>query len=206
MNPINLALTVLFHPTDAFVVIKRKNKQMSIIPALCIFFLMVVVRYLTILLTHRPLQPMDISDTDLLLQIAVLIVPPITYCVSSYGVTCVMQGETEFKEIFITTTYCFVPYLIINSINILLSQALTLEESGLYYGITTIMYIWIILLLFTALVQMNNFSFAKGLTVALLSIIGIVLIWIVLILAFAFTFQIVLFIRELLQELQIISV
>ncbi len=206
MNPINLSLTVLFHPLDAFVVIKRKNKQMSILPSVCIFFLMVAVRYLTILFTHRPLQPMDISDTDLLLQIAVLIVPPLTYCVSSYGVTCVTQGETEFKEIFITVSYCFVPYLIINSINIVLSRVLTLEEAGLYYGISVIMYIWIILLLFIALIQMNNYSFSKGLIVALLSVIGIVLIWIVLILAFAFTFQIVLFARELLQELQIINV
>ncbi len=206
MNPINLGLTVLFHPLDAFVVIKRRHKQMSILPAVIIFLLMIIVRYLTILLTHRPLQPMDISDTDLFLQIAVLVVPPLTYCISSYGVTCVMQGETEFKEIFITTAYCFVPYLIINSINIILSQVLTVEESGLYYGIVFIMYLWIVLLMFIALIQMNNYSFVKGLTVALLSIIGIVLIWVVLILAFAFTFQIVLFIRELLQELQIINI
>lgn len=206
MNPFNLGLAMLFHPLDAFVVIKRRYKQMSVWPAICIFVLMIVIRYLTILLTHRPLQPMDISDTDLLLQIAVLIAPPVTYAVSVYGVTCVMQGETEFKCIFITTAYCFVPYLIINPINILLSQVLTLEESGLYYGITVIMTLWTLILLFVALMQMNTYSFAKSVLVAVLSIIGIVLIWFVLLLAFAFTFQIVMFVREILQELQIISI
>ena len=46
----------------------------------------------------------------------------------------------------------------------------------------------------------------KTVGVALLSVIGIVLVWVVLLLAFAFVFQIVMFVRELLQELQIISI
>ena len=206
MHPVNLALITLFHPTDAFVVIKRKYKDMSILPACGIFVLMVVLRYLTILLTHRPLQPMDISDTDLLLQIAVLVLPPLTYVVSAYGVTSVMQCETDFKCYFINTAYCFTPYLLISPLNILLSQILTLEEASLYNGIVFIMNAWTIVLLFVALIQMNNYSFGKGVLVAVLSIIGIVLIWVVLVLAFAFVFQIFMFVRELLQELQIISV
>lgn len=205
MHPVNLALVTLFHPSDAFVIIKRRYRSMSVLPAVMIFVLMVVVRYLSILLTHEPLQPMDISDTDLLLQIAVLVVPPLTYVVSAYGVTSVMQGETEFKCYFISTAYCFVPYLLISPLNILLSQVLTLQEAGLYNGLVLIMNTWTILLLFAALLQMNNYSFGKTILVALLSVIGIVLIWIVLVLAFAFVFQIVMFIRELLQELQIIS-
>ncbi|MBQ8752708.1 MAG: YIP1 family protein [Clostridia bacterium] len=206
MHPVNLALVTLFHPTDAFVVMKRKYKEMSILPSVMIFVLMVVLRYLTILLTHRPLQPMDISDTDLLLQIAVLVLPPLTYVVSAYGVTSVMQGETDFKCFFISTAFCYTPYLVISPLNILLSQVLTLEEAGLYDGIVFLMNLWTIVLLFVALIQMNNYSFGKGVLVAVLSIIGIVLIWIVLILAFAFVFQIVMFVRELLQELQIINV
>ncbi|MBQ8684339.1 MAG: YIP1 family protein [Clostridia bacterium] len=206
MHPVNLALITLFHPLDSFVVVKRKYKDMSVLPAILIFVLMVVLRYLTILLTHRPLQPMDISDTDLLLQIAVLVIPPLTYVVSAYGVTSVMQGETDFKCYFISTAYCFTPYLVLSPLNILLSQVLTLQESGLYNGIVFIMNAWTIVLLFAALMQMNNYSFGKTILVALLSVIGIVLVWIVLILAFAFVFQIVMFVRELLQELQIISV
>lgn len=206
MNPLSLAFATLFYPTDAFVIIKRKYKDMSLWPAITIFLLMIVMRYLTILLTHRPLQPMDISDTDLFLQIAVLVVPPLTYAVSSYGVTSVMQGETEFKCIFITTAYCYVPYLLLNPISILLSRVLTLEEAALYNGITVIMNVWIIVLLFVALLQMNTYSFGKTVGVALLSVIGIVLVWVVLLLAFAFVFQIVMFVRELLQELQIISI
>ena len=83
---------------------------------------------------------------------------------------------------------------------------LTQEEAGLYEALVFIMNLWTIVLLFVALIQMNNYSFGKGLLVALLSVIGIVLVWIVLILAFAFVFQIVMFFREILQELQIISV
>ena len=94
----------------------------------------------------------------------------------------------------------------LSPLNILLSQVLTLQESGLYNGVVFIMNAWTIVLLFAALMQMNNYSFGKTILVALLSVIGIVLVWIVLILAFAFVFQIVMFVRELLQELQIISV
>ena len=47
MNPFNLGLAMLFHPLDAFVVIKRRYKQMSVWPAICIFVLMIVIRYLT---------------------------------------------------------------------------------------------------------------------------------------------------------------
>lgn len=206
MNPFQLAAATLFYPTDAFVVIKRRYKEMSVWPAVTIYLLMIAIRYLTILFTHRPLQPMDISDTDLFLQIAVLVVPPITYAISSYGVTSVMQGETEFKCIFITTAYCYVPYLLLNPISIVISRVLTLNEAGLYNGIAFIMNVWIAVLLFVALMQMNTYSFGKTIVVALLSVIGIVLVWIVLLLAFAFVFQIVMFVRELLQELQIISV
>jgi len=206
LQSVDLAFMTLFYPMDAFVVIKRKYKEISVLPAASIFLLMIVMRYLTILLTHRPLQQMDISDTDLLLQIAVLIIPPLTYIVSVYGVTSVMQGETDLKCVFITTAYCFTPYLVISPLNIMFSWVLTLNESALYFGIVFIMNAWTILLLFLALIKMNTYSFGKGLFVALLSVIGIVLILIVLLLAFAFIFQIFMFIRELMQELQIISI
>ena len=197
---------MLFHPLDSFEIIRRRYKRMSILPSLAIFALLIVLRYLTVLLTHKPFSPLEIAETDILLEIAVLIAPPISFCVVCYGLISVMSGESTFKEIFITVSYCYVPYLIITPLKIILSWALTLNENGLFAGLETIMYAWIILLIFTSVVRLNNFSIPKTIGVGVMSIIGVALMWIVLVLAFAFVFQIVLFVRELLVELQIIRI
>ncbi len=201
----DIGLVVLFHPTDAFVMIKRQYREMSLAPVLVVFSAVIVLRYLTILLTHQPMIGVKIGDTDILLELAVLLLPPFTWALSIYGLTSVSGGETALKEIVLTIAYCFVPYLILTPFQILLSRLLTQNEQGLYSAIQTIMWIWICVLLFVSMIQMNDFSLIKGLGITVVSLIGVVLIWIVLVLVFAFTLQIVLFVRELLVETGVLT-
>ena len=200
MNALTLSVVMLFHPSDAFTILKREHSHMKVWPATLIFVIMAVLRILSIAFTHEPLDAVQMKDANLPLELVALLLPQLTWVVSVFGITSFMSGETKLKEIYLTTAFCFVPYILITPIQILLSQGLTREEGGFYTAIGCFMYVWIILLLVASVWLMNNYTLRKTLFVCLISIIGVFLIWLVLLLCFSFIMQIVLFIKELLVE------
>ena len=202
MNAYKLAVVMIFHPLDAFVYIKRNRDKIRLWSTVLIYVIMVIERYLYILFVHKPLSTMDIQNTNIMLELAVLLLPILTWVVSIYGLTSVKSGENTLKEIYVASSFCLIPYIIITPLSILISQILSLEEQKLYSSIQFIMLAWIIILLFASVMFMNNYSFSKTVFISIISLIGILLIWAALLLVFTLAYQIVLFIGQLIQELE----
>ena len=200
MNPFELGILLIFHPSDAFDEIKLKNDRLSPLPGLVLLFLLFVVRYLYVLTVHAPLADIKISDTNVIMEIGRIFLPVLTLSLSIYAVQSILYGETTLSMIFTTVTYSLIPYLILTPAMILVSQILSSQEAGYYAAINNAMWLWIILLIISSIMYMNNFSFKKTVMVSLLSIAGVAFIWGVAIMIIAMTIQLAGFFNELYRE------
>ena len=200
MNPFELGLLMLVHPSDAFDEIKLKDKRLSALPGTVILLLVLLLRYGYTLTVHAPLADIRIQDTNILLECGRILLPVLTLVISIYAVESILYGETKLKMIYTTVTYCMIPFLIITPVQIGLSQIMSLEDGGLYGVIGIVMWIWIVLLVFVSIMYMNNFSLKKAVLISLLSIIFTVIIWGIAIMAVAMTIQFAGFIGEMYRE------
>ena len=197
---IDLAFLMLFHPTDAYDEIKRRGKSLSVIPAIIVLALVLLVRYIYVAFVHIPMADIQLKDTSLVLEVGRLLLPVLTIVVSIYAVTAILYGETKLKTIFITVSYSFLPYIVVTPILLGASQVIALNEGSFYFAAQTIMWVWIVLLVFFSIMIQNDYSFKKTIGVSILSIIGVVLIWAVAIMIIALSVQVVTWFQEVYKE------
>ncbi len=200
MNPLSLALLMVFHPIDAYDEIKLRRNRRSALASVTILLLVILMRYLYVLTVHRPLADIRIQDTNMLLEIGRFLLPILSIVVSLYAVTRILYGETTFLMTFNVVCYSMIPFLLLTPIQILLSRILSNTSAGLFGALHGIMWAWIVLLVFVSIQYMNTYTFRKTVAVSLLSLIGILLMWALAITVIALVFQVIGFFNELTRE------
>lgn len=200
MDAVNLAFLMLFHPSDAYYEIRRRGKELSVIPAFVILFLVLAVRYLYVSFVHAPLADIQLRDTNLFLEVGRILLPLLTLVVSFYAITSLLYGETKLKTIFITVSYSFLPYILITLLLLAVSQFVCLTEYVFYYAAQVFMWVWIVLLVFFSIMLQNDYSLKKTIGVSVLSLIGVALIWAVCIMIISLSVQVFTWFQEVIDE------
>lgn len=200
---LDLALLMVFHPSDAYLQIKRRGPALSWIPPIVVLLLVLVVRYLYVAFVHAPLADIRLQDTSIFLEVGRLLLPTLTVVVGIYAVTSILGGETGLKTIFFTVSYSFIPYILITPLTMVASRFLSLTEGEFYFGASSLKWIWIVLLVFFAVMIQNDYSFRKTVGIAVLSLISVVLIWAVAIMVISLSVQVVTWFSEVLREISL---
>lgn len=200
---IELAFLMVFHPIDAFLEIKRRVSNLSLITPAAIIFLMLVARYIHVVFVHAPLADIQLQDTNLILEVGRLLLPALTVVVGIYAISSILGGETNLKTIFFTVAYSFIPYILVTPLTTAISRVLSSGEAQFFYAASTLKWIWIISLVFFSVMIQNNYSFKKTVGVAVLSLIGVALIWAVAIMIISLSVQVVTWFSEVYREITI---
>lgn len=203
MNAFEMAILIIFHPIITFQHIKRLRGKFRYTPILVILFLIIAVRCFSIYVTHFPLTTVESRDANVFLEIVKLILPIVTWTLASYSMTTLLDGESQFRETLLATAYCMIPYIIVMIPLTLLTRILEVGQESLYYSIETIMWIWIIWLLFYSLKEMNEYSVSKAVIIALLSVFTMIIVWATVVLFFAISAQFLNFIKEVFVEFRL---
>ncbi len=193
---------ILFHPLDAFDLIKRDRAHPPVLTLILICLAAAVCRVASVYLTHFPLNKNLPEDVNVLLLLAILFVPVFSWVIGSYSTTTLMGGEAKFSEALTGAIYCYVPYIVCTPILIGISYVCSTETAGLFNTLSTLVIVWMVILNFVAFMRLNDYGFLKGLFVAFIGIIAILLIWAVVILLFVFVYQVLLFFKELILEIK----
>lgn len=202
-DAVNLGFLMVFHPSDAYLEIKRRGKAISLIPPVVVMLLVLAVRYIHVAFVHAPLADIRLQDTSLILEIGRLLLPTLTVVVSIYAVSSILGGETSLKSIFFTVAYSFIPYVLVTPLTTAVSRVLSLGEGQFYFGASSLKWIWIVLLVFFAVMIQNNYSFKKTLGVAILSLIGVALIWAAAIMIISLSVQVATWFGEVFREITV---
>ena len=190
----------LFHPIDTFYLIKKDRKHIPIVTVLVLFAVAVVLKILYVYTVNFTVATTSAANANAIIEIGIVIIPIILWAVASYALMTVCGGESTFKETMLLSAYSMVPVIVIRPIMIILSQVLAASEKGFYSALSTIMWVWVILLLYITFKEANNISFWKSIFFTIIIVIAMFLIVVVLLLAFALDSQIFLFAQELWSE------
>jgi len=204
LSDLNLALIVLVDPMEAFPMFKLKREKFSYLPSIILFALLVLARIASIYLVHYPLALLEPRNTNLVLEIVKMLIPILTWVVSCYAITSILNGETLFQEIFMAAAYSMLPYIILIVPISYFSKILTSLEARLYYTLISIVWLWVIILFFISIQSMNNYTAGETLGICLLSIIGVFLIWILFGLFYSLSKHLTEFIADIINEIKFI--
>lgn len=201
-----LSFGIIFHPIQTCELIKENRDRMSIIPGVIILGVLLLVRIFYIFTVHFPFADIDVRDANIILETVKLLLPVITWVVASFAITSIMEGESKAKDIFIASSFCMLPYIIVNFPLAILSNILSYSESTLYAVILNITRIWIFILFFIQAKILNDYKFGKTTSVYVISGLSMILVWIVGIMVYISAGRLYQFIAGIISEFRMLTI
>ena len=203
MKALKLAAITIFHPLVAFNYMKKdRDKKYNYWPVVVILLLMILVKIFALFVTHYPLSNVDIRNVNIFTESLVMVVPIVSWAVSSYAVTTIMGGEVLFRECLTACCYSLIPYIVISVPLTICSNFLDLNAQGYYNTIIGAALFYVLLLLFINLKEMNHFTMFKAIGVVFLSLFTMILIWATIALASALSMRFISFLSEVINEIK----
>ncbi|MCY9693854.1 Yip1 family protein [Paenibacillus alginolyticus] len=196
-RPLEIGLAVLFHPADGF----RELRGYRSFTAACILLLLTfAVRVASILMTSFHVTSLQPEDANMVLEIVRIILPLLSWAVSCYLITSIMDGETFFGNVLLAVAYSMIPYIVFTLPIAAVTLLLTRDELYLYIVLKWIVWLWVGGLLIINLGVMNDYSLKKTIGVTLLSLFTLIICWATIGLIFALTNHVVIFVKDVYNE------
>ena len=145
------------HPVDGCYGVKREGRvsllSTNIILVLGVLFYVINKYFCGFLLkTVREGSYDIVSDVGLLVIAFVLV----TGC--NYLICTINEGEGKLKDIYCSFVYSFTPYVVLLPVIFLLSHVVTYNEVFFVEFATLFMYVWIVVLVFISIKEINDYS------------------------------------------------
>lgn len=178
------AYNVLVHPMDCMEAIRYNKKRINMVVPFIIFIAAYVVRVAYIYIVHYPLASIELTDANIIFEGVKLFIVPVTWIPAAFMVTSISDGETKMKEIFFATSLSLVPYIVINTPLMFLSNVLSKTQQSWYGVFSAAAFIWMFIILFLGLWILNGYSFGKTIKCVIIIAFVIILLWIVCLLCY----------------------
>lgn len=201
MSILTHLMLTLVHPLDNIDILKAQIKKKTAwlaIPGLLL--LTVLVNYTYIFFAHYSLSSKQPADANILLEFALVLVPFFSFTVASYFMSSIMSGESKFTEQMLAYSYTLVPYILIKPLIGLLSNVLCFNEKGLYDLLLTVALGWTLILIFTTLKRLNDYTLGRAVAVTFLAILMVAIMWAVILLIASLTIQTTSFFSGIFEE------
>ena len=139
----------------------------------------------------------------MLFEAGKILIPWITWCVSAVAVAEVFYGEGTFRQIVISSAWALWPYIVLILPVSIMTNVITLDERALYnvgMGIVWGLMAW---QFFQQTKTLHSFETGKAVGVMLLTLVGMLVIWMLLGLVYALTGEIVRFVQQVVLEIYV---
>ncbi|MCU6711141.1 YIP1 family protein [Paenibacillus sp. J5C_2022] len=136
-------------------------------------------------------------------EMALVIVPFIVWCIASWSLTTLMDGEGKFREIVIASGYAMLPLLLVYIPQLFFSWIMTTEEIAFFLLFDSIALLWFIGLLFVGTMTVHQFTPLKTVITMLLTVVVIAIIIFLALLFFSIVQQLMVFVSTVYQELSL---
>jgi Yip1 domain len=142
------------------------------------------------------------EDTSVIQEALRILIPFVTWCIAHYAIAMIFYGEGGLKDIFVSAAFSLSPYIVFAwPASLILTNATTLAERSLYFGVSWIVNFWVIYLFITHIRVIHDFTFKRTMATYALSLITVIIIWALLALVYALTSNTYEFFYELFYEL-----
>ena len=172
---IKLMLRVPFHPYDSFDDLKYKNMG-SVKLAVGITILFYIASVLNIVACGFLYSTTLLRNYNPLYTLGSTIGLILLWSVCNKLVCAMFEGKGNFKEVYVSTCYALVPWILFQFVRVILTHFLPLSTSGLITGIETVLLIFTFFLLTVAMLKVHEYDFFKFLLTGLVTIFFMILV------------------------------
>lgn len=201
MKSLKLAAVTIFHPMVGFRFMKRDRTKFNYAPIIIILLLMIFTKIFSIFVTHYPLADVTTRNANVISECAIMVLPVLSWVIASYAMTTIMSGEVMFRECLLACCFSLVPYIVIQIPLSVLTNIMEESQATYYNVISNFSLLFVLLLLFINLKEMNNYTMAKTFGIIFLSIFTMILLWASIALVFALSMRFVGFVSEVVTEI-----
>lgn len=201
LRSLRYSLHVIFHPFDGFWDLKRE-KRGSFRVALIIVALIILTYTIEKQNTGFLFNFNRLEELNVIVDVITVLLLYILWCVASWCLTSLMDGEGTLKDIAIATAYALVPIVLINLPLIPVSHLITADEGAFYHTFQVVSYIWAGLLLILSTMITHQYSMKKTIVTVICTIVGMGIILFIGLLFFSVIQQISNFAMMLYKELR----
>ncbi len=194
--------TVL-HPLDTLDGLRYNKKRINLLVPIIIFVTAYAVRMMYLLLVHFPLATIEVNDINPVFEAVKLLIVPITWIPASFAATSISGGECKVPEITFTSAMSLVPYILVYFPLTFLSHIMSKTQAGWYGIFGFVAYLGMFLILFQAMMIMNNYRFGETIKMMLISAFMMLVIWLVALIVYALGARVVQFIIGLVTEFRL---
>ena len=193
-------LFTLFHPIDGFDGIKRRKGW-----SVGLAFGMLTALFLSLtaswFLTGFSFNENRASDYNVFITLLQAYGVAIVWVIANWAVCTLIEGKGRLIDIFGTTVYALLPFILSILVCVLLSNVMTQEEAAFLTFIRIFGIAWSGVLVFTGFMSIHQFSFSKTVLSILLTLVGIAIMFFLAILFVGLMQQVVSFIQSICSEL-----
>ena len=196
------AIQLITHPIDCCYFVKKERSELKYRYGIICLLLAAVCRVFSVYTTAYSVNSNLPEESNLLLLMGILLLPGLSWIVGAYSTTTLMGGESSFLELFTLGCMCYIPYIIVTPLQILISHVVSGEDAMLYNVTGVFAIMWMIALEFLCFMQANGYQLGKALCVAIVSVIVALLMWAFVLLSMVFIYQVIIFISEIILEIR----
>ncbi len=193
---------LIVHPFNGYWEHKyHQSKRWNVILSLLILFLMVVTNILSSQYSGFVVNLFDPRNLNSIMEAVYVVLPVLFWCVANWSLTTLMDGEGKFVEIFTSTCFALIPFILIHLPWIWLSNFISLQETAFYHFFTTLAMLWFLGLLFVGNMTVHQFTPGKTIGTILLTVVAMGFMAFLCLLFFSLIQQMASFVTIIYQEI-----
>lgn len=196
------AVQIITHPIDCCYFIKKERADLKYTYGILCLLLAVLCKIVSTYATSYQVNANLPEESNLVLLLGIVLLPGLSWIVGAYSTTTLMGGESTFLELFTLGCLCYVPYIIMTPIQIIVSHITFSEDAMLYNAIGAAAIAWAVTLEFLCFMQANGYRLGKAVCVAIISVVVALLMWAFVLLCMVFVYQVFIFVGEIILEIR----
>ncbi len=199
-NPkLKLCFRVPFHPFDSFDELKYK-KMGSLRIAVVITVLFYVSAVLNVIASGFLYSNSLLRNYNSLFTLGSTVGLLLLWSVCNWLVCSMFDGKGNLKEVYVSTAYSLVPWIIFQFIKVILTHFVPLSTSGLITGLETVLLILTFFLLTVAMIKIHEYDFFKFILTGIVTIFFMILVVFIIFLCAILIMQFATFIVSVYEE------
>lgn len=180
---LKLSLSIFRHPLDTFYEIKHRHKA-SYTSANIIYAGIVVVSIFAVYLTSFVFSTNDVTSFNFLRYTAMILGVIVLFVFSNYLISTLNNGEGWFKDVYISTAYALIPFVLFTIPIVILSNIMTQNEVFIYQALLFVRNGWSILLVVIMIKEIHGYSLSELIKNLVLTLFTMVMISLILFLIY----------------------
>jgi len=195
-------LHCVFHPFKGFTELKY-DKKTSLLFANIIVIAIFVSQVLYFTCSGFIWNPAvaDINNVNIPATFMTTVGAFFLFIICNWAVTTLFNGEGKFTEIWCFTAYALIPIVLMRVPMILLSNFFTADEMAFLGIISALMYIWLVVTILMATMEVHQYSFMGTVTALLITAVGMILVISIAAIVYSLMLQMISFVGNVSNEI-----